>query len=146
MNPEPHRLVTGTGLWLQWAADHGIRYDDCGKSFDDLVRDYYQTSDSYRELTSPELGHEAPAASERMVANCAYARALLIEAAIVARGGVLNPFADPIEVVDSTGWGVPRQQVQVADPRWESTQPPAAAPRTAPAGPRRPGRHEGWRS
>lgn len=128
MNPEPHRLVTGTGLWLQWAADHGVRYDDCCKSFDDLVRDYYQTSDSYRELTSPELGHEAPTASERMVANGAYARALLIEVAIVARGGVLNPFADPIEVVDSTGWGVPRQQVQEADPRWESTQPPAAAP------------------
>lgn len=128
MSGDPNRLVPATEVWLEWAADHGVRYDDCCESFDDLVRNFYQTSDSYRELTSPERGDAAPTASERMVANGAYSMALLIEAAIVARGGVLGPFVDLSEVVDPMGWGVPRQQNQEADPRWESTPPRAAAP------------------
>lgn len=108
MSRDAHRLVTATEVRYEWAADHGVRYDDRCKSFDDLVRDYYQTSDSYRHLPSPEGGDDAPTASERMEANGAYAKALLIETAIVARGGILNPFVDPIEVVDPTGWGLPR--------------------------------------
>lgn len=126
MSHDPRRLVTATALWLEWAADYGVRYDDRAKSLGEVGRDYYQIRDSYRELASPDLGDEAPTASERMAANVAYARAPLIEAAIVARCGVLNPFVDPIEVVDPTGWGVPRQQVHEADPRWES--PPPAEP------------------
>lgn len=127
MSQDPHRLVTATELWSEWAADHGARYDDGAKSFDEVARDYYETDLAYRQLTSPERGEEAPTASERMAVNVAYARAVLIEAAIVARGGVLNPFVDPIEVVDPTGWGVPRQEVHETDPRWGTTSPPVAA-------------------
>ena len=65
MNQDPHHLVTRTELWLQWAAEHGVRYDDTGKSFPEVARDYYQTSDSYRELVYPDLGDDALTASHR---------------------------------------------------------------------------------
>ena len=145
MSEDPHRLVTATELWLEWAADQGVRYDDGAKSFDELARDYYETDLAYRQLTGPERGEEAPTASERLAANLDYARALLIEAAIVARGGVLNPFVVPIEVVDPTGWGVPRQAVHEADPRWESTPPLAAAAEPLPQPHDAPTATRGWR-
>mgnify|MGYP001618252207 CR=1 FL=1 len=51
MNHDADRLVTQAQLWLQWADEHGVSYDDAGKSFDDVARDYYQTSDAYKLYT-----------------------------------------------------------------------------------------------
>jgi hypothetical protein len=146
MSHYPHRRVTSTEWWLEWAAEHGVGYDDGVKSFGELARDYYETSDSCWELASLERGEEAPTASERMAASLAYARALLIEAAIVARGRVLNSSVDPIEVVDPTGWGVPRHQTHEADPRWEPTQLPDAPPEPLSALHDIPTVTRGWRS
>ncbi len=82
MNDDPDRLVTRAELSLQWAAGHGVRYDEDGKSFDEVARDYYQAA-----------------------ANIAYARALLIEAAVERRGGHLDPCVDPVHVRDPNGEG-----------------------------------------
>lgn len=132
MNQDPHHLVTSTELWLQWAADHGVRYDDTGKTFEDVARDYYQSSDSYRELMYPDLGDAALTASHRAATNVAYARSLIIEAMIGRRGGDLDPYVDPIEVFDPNGRSVPRHPAAGSDPLWESVPPPAAAPEPFP--------------
>ena len=128
MNHDGDRLVTGTELWLQWAEEHGVRYDDAGKSFDDVARDYYQTSDAYRELLTPELRGDGVSATHQAVANTAYARALLIEAAMERRGGDLALYVDPVQVRDPHGRIVPPQQRPVAMGEWEDVATPAAAP------------------
>ena len=56
MSHDPDRLVTTRELWLEWAADHGVRYDDGAKSFDEVASDYYPTSDAYRETHQPLVG------------------------------------------------------------------------------------------
>jgi len=132
VNQDPHHLVTRTELWLQAAAEHGVRYDDTGKSFAEVARDYYRTGDSYRELVYPDLGDDALTASHRAAANVAYARTLLIEAVIGRRGGDLDPYADPLEVIDPNGRGVPRRPLPAPDARWESTPGPTATPEPLP--------------
>lgn len=119
-------------MWLQWAADHGVRYDDTGKSFAEVARDYYQTSDSYRELVYPDLGDDALTASHRAAANVANARTLLIEAVIGRRGGDLDPYVNPLEVIDPNGRGVPapptsRFRHPVGIDRWPGRDPGATA-------------------
>ena len=49
-------------------------------SFDEVARDYYEASDSYRELL-PTDPSGSQSATQRAAVNTAYARALLIEAA-----------------------------------------------------------------
>jgi len=127
MNHDAHRLVTRTGLWLQWADAHGVRYDDVGKSFDDVARDYYQTSDAYRELLTPALRGDGPSATHQAAANTAYARALLIESAIEGRGGGLDLYVEPVR--DPNARIVPPQQRPEAMGEWEDVSPvPFAAP------------------
>ena len=128
MNHDADRLVTRTELWLQWADAHGVRYDDVGKSFDDVARDYYQTSDAYRELLIPELRGDGLSATHQAAANTAYARALLIEAAIERRCGDLDLYVDPVQVRDPNGRIVPTQQCPEVMGEWESIATPAAAP------------------
>lgn len=128
MNHDAHRLVTRTGLWLQWADAHGVHYDDAGKSFDDVARDYHQTSDAYRELLTPEARGDVRSATHKAAANTAYARALLIEAAIERRGGDLDLYVDPVQVRDSSGRIVPPQQCPEVMGEWESIATTAAAP------------------
>lgn len=82
-------------MWLQWAQDHGVGYDDAGKSFDDVARDYYQTSDVYLELLTPAPRGGGLSATYQAAANTAYARALLVEGVIERRGGDLDLFVDP---------------------------------------------------
>ena len=129
MNHDADRLVTRTGLWLQWAEEHGVRYDDSGKSFDDVARDFYQTSDAYREFLTPEARGDVLSATHKAAANTAYARALLIEAAIERRGGDLDLYVDPVQVRDPHGRIVPPQQSPEAMGEGEDVAPvPFAAP------------------
>lgn len=132
MNHDAHRLVTRTELWLQWADAHGVRYDDFGKSFDDVARDYYQTSDAYRELLTPAMRGDGLSATHQAAANTAYARALLIEAVIERRGGDLDLYVDPVQVRDPHGRTVPPQQSPEVMGEWESIATPAAAPEELP--------------
>ena len=128
MNHDADRLATRAQLWLQWADAHGVRYDDAGKSFDDVARDYHQTSDAYRELLTPEARGDVLSVTHRAAANTAYARALLIEAAIERRGGDLDLYVDPVQVRDPNGRIVPPQQRPEVTGEWESIATPAAAP------------------
>ena len=132
MNDDPDRLVIRTELWLQWAADHGVRYDDADKSIDDVARDYYQTRDASRELLAPDLMGGTLTASHQMAANTAYARVLLIEAAIERRGGDLDLSVDPIQVNDPNGRIVPRRLTPEPGARWESVAATVAAPEQLP--------------
>ncbi len=133
MNHDADRLVTRTGLWLQWAEEHGVRYDDSGKSFDDVARDYHQTSDAYRELLTPEARGDVLSVTHRAAANTAYARALLIEAAIEGRGGDLDLYVDPVQVRDPNGRIVPPQQRPEAMGEWEDVAPVPFAAAEEPA-------------
>ena len=128
MNHDGHRLVTRIELWLQWADAHGVRYDDAGKSFDDVARDYYQTSDAYRELLTPEARGDGLSATHKAAANTAYARALLIESVIERRGGDLDLYVDPVQVRDPHGRIVPPQQRPEAMGEWEDVVSVPAAP------------------
>lgn len=129
MNHDAERLVTRTELWLQWADAHGVRYDDVGKSFDDVARDFYQTSEACRELLTPEARGDSLSATHQAAANTAYARALLIEAAIKLRGGDLDLYVDPVQVRDPHGRIVPLQHSPEAMGEWEDVAPvPVAAP------------------
>jgi len=133
MNHDPDRAVTRIELWLQWADAHGVRYDDVGKSFDDVARDFYQTGDAYRELLTPELRVDGLSATHQAAANTAYARALLIEAAIERRGGDLDLYVDPVQVRDPNGRIVPPQQSPEAMGEWEDVAPvPFTAPKKPP--------------
>lgn len=126
MTSEPHQPVTATEVWLQWAAEHGVRYEDTGQPFDTVARDYYETSDALSELFSPDSGDGTLTASQRLPINVAYARALLIEAVIVRRGGVLDPYVDPIQITGPDGRLVPPHAGPEHGPRWETTSPPGA--------------------
>ena len=132
MNHDAERFVTRTELWFQWADAHGVRCDDAGKSFDDVARDYCQTSDAYRELLTPGPRGDGPSATHQATANTAYARALLIEAAIDRRGGDLDLYVDPVQVRDPHGRIVPPQQGPDVMGEWESIATPAAAPEELP--------------
>lgn len=125
MNSQPRGLITRTELWLQWADAHGVRYDDDGTSFDEVARDYYETSDAYRELLAPDVSG-SQSATHQAAARTAYARALLIEAVIERRGGDVDFYVDPVQVRDSDGRIVPRGST--ADGSWESFSSPAVAP------------------
>lgn len=129
MNHDAVRLVTRAQLWLQWADEHGVSYDTSGKSFDDVARDYYQTSDAYRELLTPAMRGDGLSATHEAAANTAYARALLIEAAIEGRGGDLDLYVDPVQVRDPHGRIVPTQHRPEAMGEWEDVvSVPFAAP------------------
>ena len=129
MNPQPRRPISRTELVLQWAAAHGFHYDDAGKSFGDVARDSHQTSDAYRELLTPEARGDVLSATHKAAANTAYARALLIEAAIERRGGDLDLYVDPVQVRDPHGRIVPPQQSPEAMGEGEAVAPvPFAAP------------------
>ena len=129
MNHDADRLVTRAQLWLQWADEHGVRYDDAGKSFDDVARDFYQASAAYRELLAPEARGDVLSATHKAAANTAYARSLLIEAAIERRGGDLDLYVDPVQVRDPHGRIEPPQQRPEAMAEWEDVAPvPFAAP------------------
>ena len=132
MTQDPYDLVTRSELWLRWAADHGVRYDDTGKSFDEVARDYYQTSDSYRELLVPDLDDAALTASHQQATNVAYARLLLIEAVIGRRGGDLALYVDPLDVIDPNGQVVPRHPRPGSTAGWETAAAPPAAPEPLP--------------
>lgn len=132
MNHDPDRLVTRIDLWLRWADDHGVRYDDAGKSFDDVARDYYETSGACRELLTPALRGDGLSAMHQATANTAYARALLIEAVIERRGGDLDLYVDPVQVRDPHGRIVPPQQGPEVMGEWESIATRAAAPEELP--------------
>lgn len=118
MNHDAVRLVTPAQVWLQWVDEHGVRYDDAGKSFDDVARDYDQTSDAYREFLTPEAGGDVLSATHMAAVNTAYARSLLIEAAIERRGGDLDLYVDPVQVRDPRGRIVPPQQRPDAVGEW----------------------------
>lgn len=133
MNHDADRLVTQAQLWLQWADEHGVSYDDAGKSFDDVARDYYQTSDAYRELLTPEARGDGLSATHKAAANTAYARALLIESVIERRGGDLDLYVDPVQVRDPHGRIVPPQQRHEAMGEWEDVAPVPFAAREEPA-------------
>ena len=138
MNHDADRLVTRAQLWLQWADAHGVRYDDAGKSFDDVARDYYETSDAYRELLSRGARGDVLSATHKAAANTAYARALLIEAAIERRGGDLDLYVDPVQVRDPHGRIVPPQQSPEAMGEWgDVAAGPVRNPRGTPAAARR---------
>lgn len=130
MYPEPHRLVTETELWLRWADAHGVRYDDSGMSFDEIARDYYGTSDAYRELLAPDL-MGTTSATHQAAADTAYVRALLIEAAIGRRGGDLDIYVDPVQVLDPAGRIVSRRSTPEVG-GWESIATPVADREEAP--------------
>ena len=133
MNHDPDRLVTLTEWWLHWADAHGVHHDDAGKSFDDVARDYHQTSDAHRELLTPEARGDVLSATHKAAANTAYARALLIEAAIKRRGGDLDLYVDPVQVRDPHGRIVPPQQRPEAIGEWEDVAPVSfAAPEEPP--------------
>lgn len=129
MNSQPRGLITGTELWLRWADAHGVRFDDDGKSFDEVARDYYETSDAYRELLAPDPSG-SPSATHQATARTAYARALLIEAAIERRGGDVDFYVDPVQVRDADGRIVPRGSTP--DGSWEAFTSPAVAPAEPP--------------
>lgn len=133
MNHDADHLVTRAQLWLPWADEHGLRYDDAGKSFDDVARDYYQTSDAYRELLTPEARGGVLSGTHKAAANTAYARALLIEAAIERRGGDLDQYLDPLQVRDPHGRIVPPQQRPEAMEEWEDVAPVPFAATEEPA-------------
>lgn len=123
MTSEPHQPATATQVWRQWAAEHGVHYEDTGQPFDQVARDYYATSEALHELSSPDVGDGTLTASQRLAINVAYARALLIEAVIVRRDGVLDPYVDPIQVVDPDGRLVPPHTGPEHGARWETTPP-----------------------
>ena len=133
MNPQPRRPISRTELWLQWADAHGVHYDDAGKSFGDVARDSHQTSDAYRELLTPEARGDVLSATHKAAANTAYARALLIEAAIERRGGDLDLFVDPVQVRDPNGRIVPPQHFPEARGEWEDVAPVPFAAAEEPA-------------
>ncbi len=133
MNPEPQRRVTAIEVWLEWAEEHGVRrYDGAGKSFDDVARDYYQTSDAYRGLLTPEARGDVLSATHKAAANTAYARALLIEAAIERRGGDVDLYVDPVQVRDRHGQIV-RPQLRPEAMEWEDAAPVTFAAPEEPA-------------
>ena len=133
MSLDPDRLVTRIELWLQCADAHGVRYDDVGQSFDDVARDYHQTSDAYRELLTPEARGDSLSATHQAAANTAYARALLTEAAIERRAGDLDLYVDPVQVRDPHGRIVPPKQRPEAMGEWEDVAPVPFAAAEEPA-------------
>lgn len=133
MNDDADCLVTRAQLWLQWADEHGVRYDDAGKSFDDVARDFYQASAAYRELLAPEPRGDVLSATHEAAANTAHARSLLIEAAIARRGGDLDLYVDPAQVRDPHGRIVPPQQRPEVMGEWEDMAPVAFPAREEPA-------------
>lgn len=128
MNQDAHRLVTRTELWLQWADAHGVHYDDAGKSFDDVAPDYHQTSDAYRAFLTPKARGDVLSATHKAAANTAYARALLIEAAIEHRGGDLDLYVDPVKYATRTAGSCRRGRGPRSWGRRNSLRPPAAPP------------------
>lgn len=123
MNHDAHRHATRIEMWLRWADAHGVGYDEGGKSFDDVARDFYQTGDAYRELVTPELRGDGLSATHQVAAKAAYARALLIGAAIERRGGDLDLYVDPVQVRDPNGRIVPPQQSPEAMGEWGDVAP-----------------------
>lgn len=71
MTSELHQPVTATEVWLQWAAEHGVNYEDTGQPFDELARDYYEASDGL-SLDPPmrSLGVTVSASLGSFVALC----------------------------------------------------------------------------
>ena len=129
MNLDPDRLVTRIEWWLRRADAHGVRYDDVGKSFGDVARDFSQTGDPYRALLTPELRGDCLSTPHQAAANTAYARALVVEAAIERQGGDLDLYVDPDQVRDPNGRSGPAQQSPEAMGEWEGVAP---VPFTAP--------------
>lgn len=123
MNLDADCLVPQAQYWLQWSDEHGVRYDDAGKSFDDVARDHYQTSDAYRELLTPGLRNDGLSSTHQATANTAYARGLLIEAAIDRSGGDLDLYVDTVQVRDPNAPIVPPQQSPEAMGEWEDVAP-----------------------
>lgn len=99
MHPRAQRLVTGTERWFQWVNVQAVRYDDAGKSFDEFAQDHYASSDAYRELLATHPSRTTSATHEAF-ANTACAWALLTEDAIGRRGGDLDYYVDPVQVLD----------------------------------------------
>lgn len=133
MKHDPDRLVTPIELWLRWADAHGVRYADAGKSFDDVARDCYQASEACRELLTASAPGDVLSVTHRAAANTAYARALLIEAAIERRGGDLDLYVDPVQVRDPHGRIVPPKQRPEAMGEWEDVAPVPFAAAEEPA-------------
>lgn len=126
MNPERHRLVTGTGLRLQWTDAYGVRYDDAGKSFDVIAQDHQASSDTYRELLATDPSGETSATHEAFE-NPAYARALPTEDAIGRRAGDLCFDVDPVQVPQPEGRIVPRRPTPETGGEWKFIATPGAA-------------------
>ncbi len=126
MNPEPHRLVTGTGLRLQRTDAYGVRYDEAGKSFDVIAQDHQASSDTYRELLATNPSGETSATHEAF-ANPAYARVLPTEDAIGRRAGDLSFYVDPVQVPLPEGRIVPRRPTPAKGGEWEYIATPGAA-------------------
>ena len=132
MNDDADCFVTRTEMWLKWADAHGVRYDDVGKSFDDVARDFYQASEACRELLTPEARGDSLSATHQAAANTAYARALLTEAAIERRAGDLDLYVDPVQVREPEGRIVAPQHSPEAMGEWEDLAPVFAAPEQPP--------------
>lgn len=123
MNLDADCLVPQAQYWLQWSDEHCVRYDDAGKSFDDVARDHYQTSDAHHELLTPGLRNDGLSSRHQATANTAYARGLLIEAAIDRSGGDLDLYVDTVQVRDPNAPIVPPQQSPEAMGEWEDVAP-----------------------
>lgn len=131
MKHDAHRLVTRIELWLQWVEDHGVRYDDAGKSFDDVARDYHQASDAYREFLACAPRDDGLGATDQAAANTATARALLIEGVLERRGGDLDLFVDPVQILNPKSGSRPDVSRLKLVPRGIPTVIPVANPEEA---------------
>lgn len=90
MHPEPQRLVPGVELLIQWADAHSSRYDDAGKSFDQIAHyhydcSYYLTSDAYPEPLAANATGTA-CAPHKSFSSTANTRGLHINDAFGRRG------------------------------------------------------------
>lgn len=93
---------------LPWGHRPWRRYDDADKSLDEIVQDFYETSDAHSEplaLESAGTSH----APHQAAADLAYARALPIEAAIGRQGGEPDSCVHPVQILDTEGRIVSRR-------------------------------------
>lgn len=127
MNSEPHRLVTGTELWLLRADAHRVHFDPAGKSFDEIARDHHGISDTCRELLAPDPAGTT-SATHQAAANTAYAQTLLLNAGIGRQGGDLDFYVDPVQAGDPRGRIVSGCSTPEPAGEWESTAIPDATP------------------
>ena len=99
MNAEPFGSVNRTERPIHWAYPDGVRYQDAGKLPAWVAKDPNRVSDACRDVNPSALAGTTLVAVEA-AANTASGKTVLIESAIGGEHGSLDPFVEPVRILD----------------------------------------------